>query len=152
AALWLALACVGTALVWLGVTELRKRVPTPSRRVGQVTVIALVLLAVAAIVASHPVAKFDEFKSNSAAGVHGTDTPNHLLSSSGSGRWQFWGAAISEFRAHPLVGGGSGSWASWWLEHATLRFPNQNAHSLYLEALAELGIIGFLLLVGAVLA
>lgn len=151
AALWLALACVGTALLWLGVTELRKHVPTPSRRVGQVTVIALVVLAVAAIVASHPVAKFDEFKSNSAAGAHGTYTTTHLFSSSGSGRWQFWSAAISEFRAHPLVGGGSGSWESWWFEHATLRFPNNNAHSLYLETLAELGIIGFLLVVGAVL-
>ena len=146
AALWLALACVGTAILWLGVDKLRGRVRTPSRIVGQVTVVTLVLLAVAAIVASHPVAKFDEFKSNSAGASQGTDATTHLLSSSGSGRWQFWGAAVSEFRAHPLVGGGSGSWESWWLQHATLRFFNENAHSLYLETLAELGIIGFLLL------
>ena len=152
AALWLAVACVGTAIVWLGVTELGKRLPAPPRIVGKVTVIAVAVLAVAAIVASHPVAKFDEFKSNSAGAAHGTYTTTHLLSSSGSGRWQFWGAAISEFRAYPLAGGGAGSWESWWLQHATLRLFSANAHSVYLEALAELGIIGFLLLVGAVLA
>lgn len=151
AALLLTLACVLTALAWFGVTALRGRVRTPSRTVGRVTVAALVLLAVVAIVASHPVAKFNEFRSNAAAGSQVAYTTNHLLSSSGSGRWQFWSAAVSEFRAHPLVGGGAGSWESWWLEHATLQIFNQNAHSLYLETLAELGIIGFLLLVGSVL-
>ncbi len=151
-ALLLAISCVGMAVIWLGCVEVGKRMRTPSRRVGQVTVAAVVLLVVAAVFASHPVRAFDQFRSNSLAGAHGTYTTTHLLSSSGSGRWQFWGAAISEFRAHPLAGGGAGSWQSWWLQHGSLRFFTQNAHSVYLEALAELGIIGFLLLVGAVLA
>jgi tetratricopeptide (TPR) repeat protein len=73
------------------------------------------------------------------------------LNSSGSGRWQFWGAAISQFRAHPLNGGGAGSWQAWWLEHGSLPVPSEFAHSLYLEALAELGIIGLLLIAGAVI-
>ena len=65
--------------------------------------------------------------------------------------WQFWSAAISEFRAHPLNGGGAGSWEAWWLQHGSLPVPSEFAHSLYLEALAELGVIGFLLIAGAVL-
>jgi tetratricopeptide (TPR) repeat protein len=77
-------------------------------------------------------------------------TTSHLLSSSGSGRWQFWGAAIDEFKHHPLNGGGAGSWGAWWLEHGSLQVFTQYAHSLYLEALAELGIIGFLLIAGFV--
>lgn len=153
AALLIGIACVLTALVWLGLLELGKRVPTPSRRVGQVSAIAVVVLAIVAVALAHPIAKFDAFKSNSsAASTSGTVTTNHLLSSSGSGRWQFWSAASSEFQAHPLNGGGAGSWAAWWLQHGSLPGVfTEFAHSLYLEALAELGIVGLLLIGGAVL-
>jgi O-antigen ligase/polysaccharide polymerase Wzy-like membrane protein len=150
AALWIGIACIVTALAWAGLWELGTRVPSPSRRAGQATLIAVGILVVVAIVLAHPVAKFDAFKSNSASsGSSGTVTTTHLLSSSGSGRWQFWGAAISEFRAHPLNGGGAGSWNAWWLQHGSLPGVfTQYAHSLYLEALGELGIVG-LLLIGA---
>jgi tetratricopeptide (TPR) repeat protein len=124
---------------------------TPPRVVGVAVVIAVVGLALVAIVASHPVAKFHEFKSNAAVTGSGTFTQNHLLNSSGSGRWQFWSAAVSEFRAHPLNGGGAGSWEAWWLQHGSLPWPSEFAHSLYLEALGELGIVGLLLIGGAVI-
>jgi O-Antigen ligase len=152
AALLIGIACVVTALVWAGLWELGSRVPSPSRRAGQATAIAVGILVVLAIALSHPVAKFDAFKSNSAiAQTHGTDTTNHLLTTSGSGRWQFWGAAISEFRAHPLNGGGAGSYAAWWLQHGSLSGVfTLFAHSLYLEALGELGIVGLLLILGFV--
>jgi hypothetical protein len=150
AAFWIGIACVLTALVWAGLAELGRRLPTPSRTVGRATATALVVIVVAAIVAAHPIAKFDAFKSKPAVGSTQT-TLDHLLNSSGSGRWQFWGSAVSEFRAHPLNGGGAGSWKAWWLQHGSLKVFSEFAHSLYLEALGELGIVGLLLIVAAVL-
>jgi O-antigen ligase len=152
AALWIGIACVVTALVWLGLAELGRRLPSPSRLVGQVTAGVLVALVLIAIVLAHPIRQFDTFKSNAAVGhAHGTATANHLLNTSGSGRWQFWTAAISEFKAHPLNGGGAGSWLAWWLRHPVIPAFTQYTHSLYLESLAELGIIGLLLIGAAVL-
>ncbi|HUZ14601.1 MAG TPA: O-antigen ligase family protein [Gaiellaceae bacterium] len=153
AALLIGAACVVSALAWLGLAELGRRLPSPPRVVAVGAVVAVVVLAVAALVLSHPIRKFDEFKTVSVAGqTASTATTAHLLGTSGSGRWQFWSAALSEFRAHPLNGGGAGSYGAWWLQHGSLPAFTESAHSLYLEALAELGIIGLLLLGGAVLA
>jgi hypothetical protein len=152
AALWIGITCVVTALVWVGLTELGRRVSTPPRVVGVAVVVAVVGLFLVAVVASHPVRRFDQFKNNAVpTNSSGTSTATHLLSTSGSGRWQFWSVAVQEFRAHPLNGGGAGSWESWWLQRGTFPLPSQFAHSLYLEALGELGIVGLLLIGGAVI-
>ena len=75
---------------------------------------------------------------------------SHLLSANGSGRWQFWESAVDAFQATPLLGHGAGSYEAWWAEHGSLAVFVRDAHSLYLETLAELGVLGFLLLVGGV--
>jgi hypothetical protein len=153
AALVIGIACAVTVVIWLGLVEIGRRFPAPPAQAGWALASLTVLGAVLAIALSHPIAKFDVFKSNSfTSGASNTSYVNaHLLSSSGSGRWQFWGAASSEFQAHPLNGGGAGSWQAWWLQHDTLgSFFTQTAHSLYLESLAELGIVGLLLVGGFV--
>jgi hypothetical protein len=146
---WLVLAGAVGAVVWLGVVELGRRLPSPPRIAGWATAAVLVAVAIAGIVASHPIRKFHEFQGSA---QYGGNTPlivQHLLSSSGGGHWQFWGVAMNEFRAHPLNGGGAGSWLFAWLQHGSIPLYSQFAHSLYLETLAELGIVGLLLLLAA---
>jgi O-antigen ligase len=49
-----------------------------------------------------------------------------------------------------VFGRGAGSYQSWWMEHASLPLFVRDAHSLWLETLAELGLVGLLLLVIAI--
>jgi hypothetical protein len=62
-------------------------------------------------------------------------------------RVQYWHAAWVVYRAHPLLGSGPGSFAVEWLRYRTVPTGTRNAHSLYLETLAELGPLGLVLLV-----
>jgi len=66
----------------------------------------------------------------------------YKLSVSGSGRAQFWSAAVDAFAAEPVRGIGAGSFAFWWNQHGSLGAPVQNVHSEPLELLAELGPLG----------
>jgi hypothetical protein len=122
----------------------------PSRGSGRVLLVAGTSLAVAAILMSHPVRRFEDFKSLPTLTAHdSTFVRAHLLSGSGSGRWQFWSAAVQEWKSAPVVGRGAGSYEAWWAQHASFSYFIRNAHSLYLEVLGELGLVGFLLLGGA---
>jgi O-antigen ligase len=65
---------------------------------------------------------------------------------SGGRRDQYWSVAWKDFESHPLVGSGSGTFGRYWLEHRPVGKFVRDAHSLYLETLAELGLVGFVLL------
>jgi O-antigen ligase len=69
-----------------------------------------------------------------------------LFSFSGNGRVDLWRAAWADARAHDWLGSGSGSYEPWWYEHRTSGLNVRDAHSLYLETLAELGPPGLALL------
>jgi tetratricopeptide (TPR) repeat protein len=58
---------------------------------------------------------------------------------------------VDEFETAPALGKGAGSYEAWWAQHGTLRGFVKDAHSLYLESLGELGIVGLLLMAGAFL-
>lgn len=142
---------IAAALAWLGAAEVGRRLPTPPPIAGWATAAVLVVVTVVGIVALHPVRRFEEFKTQSNVTGSANFIQQHLLSTSGSGRWQLWSEAVSQFRAHPLNGGGAGAYDFWWLQHRPIGLFSQFAHSLYLESLGELGIIGLLLLLAAVL-
>ena len=60
-------------------------------------------------------------------------------------RTPYWRAALHDAHAHPLSGSGAGSFHAYWSSHRTIDVSVQDAHSLYLETLAELGPVGLLL-------
>ncbi|MBA2505666.1 MAG: hypothetical protein H0V29_06940, partial [Thermoleophilaceae bacterium] len=62
-------------------------------------------------------------------------------------RTKYWGVALSEgFAKAPLHGTGAHGFGAIWLEHRDITEAAQDAHSLYIETAAELGIVGLLLL------
>jgi hypothetical protein len=123
---------------------------TERARVPLAVWLVLAVVAVGGIAAAHPAQRVREFKAPPPAQALPGAIPvdSHLSSGSGSGRWQFWSAALDEFRDRPLAGGGAGSFEPWWAQHGTLDWFVRNAHSQWLETLAELGLIGFLLVIG----
>ena len=76
--------------------------------------------------------------------------PDRLSSASGSGRYQIWQSSLDAFSTDPLTGIGPGTFEFWWSREGTLpNFFVRDAHNLYLETLAELGIPGLALLLSA---
>lgn len=65
-------------------------------------------------------------------------------------RSEVYRVALAEFAANPVIGGGAGSFEYYWYRGRRVGEDLRNAHSLYLETLAELGIVGGLLLLGFV--
>ena len=107
-------------------------------------------LAVAAIVAVAAVGgrAWDQFSSPD---VQFPDDPKqHFSDLSGAGRHDFFRVAIDSFDEEPLLGHGAGTYQFSWELHRSIELPVHDAHSLYLEAFAELGAVGGLLVLGLV--
>ena len=68
------------------------------------------------------------------------------LTSLSSNRYAYWGVALRGFSSEPVHGLGAGGWAVEWLRYRKINTFAQDAHSLPLQTLAELGLIGLALL------
>jgi O-Antigen ligase len=66
----------------------------------------------------------------------------HFGQLSGAGRSEFWRVALDAFSEKPALGHGAGTYRLSWhlLRHNSVQ--NTDAHSLYLQAFAELGVVG----------
>jgi hypothetical protein len=64
----------------------------------------------------------------------------------GSNRYDYWDVALGAWADEPLRGSGIAGFRVEWLRGRTIDEPVRDAHSLYLETPAELGLIGLLLL------
>jgi hypothetical protein len=118
---------------------------------------ALLALVMAAIVAgivrygSPPtIARkaYDSFVSKPTGGSE-SNLNERLFSLQGSGRGQLWSVALDDFARHPLLGSGAGTYEQEWYRHRDIDLAVRDAHGLYMEQLAELGLVGIALLLTA---
>jgi O-Antigen ligase len=61
-------------------------------------------------------------------------------------RWRYWRVALDTFAEEPLGGSGIHGFAADWLERRDIAEGVQDAHSLYIETLTELGLPGLVFL------
>jgi O-antigen ligase/polysaccharide polymerase Wzy-like membrane protein len=131
----------------------------PGRRAAAAYGRALVCLAAGLVVAVLVVAggpfrlatrAYDAF--NAPPAPREGDVGRRLLTFSGSSRSDYWRVAWDEVEDRPLLGSGAGSYQRDWLRERPADLPVRDAHSLYLETLAELGPVGLLLLLAALAA
>jgi O-antigen ligase len=86
--------------------------------------------------------QWDEFNTAAAVPAAGPER----LTSAGGTRSRVFSVAVDGWLAAPLAGEGAGSFSVRWARERTVAEELRDAHSLPLETLAELGLVGFVFL------
>ncbi len=151
-AITLAVVAIAAGAAWLLERPFdrleRLRAPRLSARRRPIAAIAAALAVLALIVAADPVERFEEFKQPPQGTELRVSGQADLLRSGGTGRYQFWEAAVDSYAEAPLGGVGSGDYGSYWLERREVGLAATRAHSLFFESLAELGVAGLVAIAG----
>jgi tetratricopeptide (TPR) repeat protein len=158
AVLVVACAAVAAAVAWLIRKERRRELSSQRRRaLGRLVVAVAAGLVLVGLVAGivrvgNPVAwagdRIDEFRNPTTANLG--EGPARIVSFSSNHRWTWWNESWDLFRADPWSGSGAGTFE---LARKPLREDTQAPiapHQIALQALAETGVAGFLLLAGAI--
>ena len=154
------LVCAAVGLVqaglsnWLRHARRPRWLRVPRRHAAVATAVAVGALLLAGMAAGAPSRVDDEwndFKGRTSANPVEVSRGTEILDFSGSRRYDFWEAAVDANATDPWVGIGPGTFDFWWTQHGSYAAYVRDAHSLYVETLAELGIVG-LLLIGALSA
>lgn len=112
--------------------------------------VVVVAAAIALGVPGELSARYDGFVGERAADT----TPNvrdRLFAAGNNGRLDHWQAALNGYRASRLHGDGAGTYALRWDSDRMTPFQAEDGHSLYIEVLGELGLVGISLLAIALL-
>jgi hypothetical protein len=151
-------AGVGVAQVGLGLAARHGTLPRVLRitqaQARVLLVIGVVVVVVAALAAGAPHRlshAWHQFKQPTASALH-ENALGRYGALSGNGRYTYWHTAVKAMPGHWLDGYGPGSFEFVWLPRASQWSYVQNAHSLYVETLAETGLVGLGLLVAFLLA
>ncbi len=153
-AVWIALLALLSAATAVGLhaAERRVRISARTRHAYALTLCFLAAAGIGAVLTAGggPVhlAKrgYDRFTSSP---VRSSNLNERLFNLSSNGRTQLWHVAWRQFEAHPVLGGGAGSFEQYWNRNRPSIQTVRNAHNVYLETLAELGLVGLVLLVAA---
>jgi hypothetical protein len=163
-ALVVALCVAGAALLRLVLAPLDQRLanfslPARSRRpvfagVWAVAIIAIVAIGLAAHAPSRISDQYHRFVDVAEAGPK-QDVRASVFNPDNRGLIDNWSVALDAFKDRPFSGQGAGTYEVYWYEHRPAKQAGYNvtdAHSLYLETLGELGIVGFLLMATVVVS
>ena len=155
AATGILLAAVAAGAVWaLAVLAFERGAAegsTARRLTARLTDVTVGALALAAVVAVgiEAGAIGHRIHTQYEAFVHLAPTPGGTrLFSGGGNRYDYWRVAVLEFRSEPLRGVGAGNYDVGYYLHRRTTESITQPHSLELQTLAELGLVGGLLLLG----
>ena len=153
------LACAGGAMALRALALLIDRalesVPQPSRRAiagfGAVAAFIAITVAIAAGAPGYAHRQVDAFV-NTTPPPANADARQRLTVISNSGRVNQWRVALDAFKAQPLHGNGAGTYSNLWNRDRRETVQVLDAHSLYIETLGELGIVGLALIATVLVA
>ena len=157
AAIAIVVSAVVTGLIWAAAVAIVGSVGRAGsrqaliRRVATVLSVVLIAAPVCALaidhsrVASTVRAQWHAFIHLSDSGSSGSATQTRLFSGAGN-RYDYWRVGWNAFSAHPLGGLGAGNFPAYYFKHRRTQESIQNPHSLEVQTLSELGIVGLLLL------
>jgi hypothetical protein len=140
------------ARVLAGLEGRRPLSPARRARLERVAGLAAVALALVGVVLSIVFAGriWREFTNPVSSQIGSTS--NRLGSASSSNRWRWWGEEWHAFTAHPFGGTGAGTFRLTDLRVRQSPITTEEPHNTPLQFLGELGIVGFLLYLGAAAA
>ncbi len=117
---------------------------------------ARIALALTAVVVGAPLAvlaidkgpdAWRNFRNESSTALErGNRNPAARLTTVSGRRYALWSEALSAGWDRPVRGIGPGTFEFWWSQNAPISGFERDAHSIYLEQFAELGILGLALL------
>lgn len=140
-------ASVGAGLVWAAATALvdRSSASARAKATAGVAALAMASLAVsgAAVVAlGNPVGRLHDQVDQFTRLDTSSATSGSRLLSGGGNRYDYWRVAVEEFGAHPVAGLGAGNFVSEYFARRRTEEDVRQPHSLALQQLAELGVLG----------
>jgi O-antigen ligase len=147
------LACVAGALVIraaLCTFERRLAAAAPPVRLGRAgrlvalgaAIVVLVIAAVALRVPTRIDHAFGQFTHESRATSGERDLRQRLTDASNNGRLDLWRVSLHSFNRRPVLGYGAGTFQIQWLRNRPTTDGVNDGHSLYLETIGELGLVG----------
>ena len=153
AAVAIVIAALAAGAMWAAVVELLERIASPGSRRRDViaqlaggALVVLILAAAAGVGLNHGrIAHSARDQFHAFTHLSGTAGTDRLLSGGGD-RYDYWRVAWIEFRSEPLRGVGAGNYQPGYYRDRRTTEAIEQPHSIELQTLAELGIVGAALL------
>lgn len=138
-------------LLALDARLVRATIPQPPRRVVVGVGAAVLTAAVAAALALNlPGALADQYRLLVTTDPTGGDLRSRFTVASSKGRVDGWKVALQEFEGAEFKGRGAGTYQLAWEKRRPFAGQVRDAHSVYIEVLDELGLVGLMFLAGVV--